>query len=135
MIYSAPQWQVCCSLDQTRREINELRLWLFGAVAGHQLDGWSAVPTSNAAFLGTSAKPLATMTLRCLLGETVPFLLLETKGECKKWLPNWSSSGWDICYGESWVKNAGLACWAAHGHQGSVSIGFWVGVISLGIHP
>ena len=62
---------------------------MLGAMAGHQLDGWSDAASTDPAFLGTSMSLLAAMSFRCTA-------VLETKGEGKKWLPNWSTHGQNI---------------------------------------
>ena len=107
---------------------------MFEAVAGYQLDGQSVAPNIDAAFFTTSMNPLAVVTLRCTARRTVLFLVLETKDECKKWLPNWSTSSWNIQYKESLRWSASSMCWAVHGHQGSGACGFLSGVHG-GIHP
>ena len=83
-LHSQPVIGVGCSFDWPGREIDELRPWLFGAVAGYQLDGQSTVPTADTASISASAGPLATLTFRCATGGAVPFLTLESKGECKR---------------------------------------------------
>ena len=37
--------------------------------------------------------PLAALTFRYAAGRAVPFLVLDTKGKCKKQVPNWSADG------------------------------------------
>ena len=56
-LYSQPVISVSCNLDRTGGEIDELRLQLFGAVAGYWQDKWSTTPTADAAFLSASAGP------------------------------------------------------------------------------
>ena len=87
---------VSCSLDWTGRETKEPRLQLFGAVVGYQLDGKSTVPTADVAFFGANTGPLAALTFRCAVGGAALFLTLETKGECKEQLPNWTAGCWDV---------------------------------------
>ena len=106
-----------------------------GAMAGYQLDGWVAAPTADATFLNASMSPLATLTFRCAVEGAVPFLVLETKGKCKRQVPNWSASGQNIWHGENWRWGAGLMCWAPHRHWNSGVLKFWSGVIHLGICP
>ena len=65
-------------------KIDEPRLWVFRVVTGHQLDGWSGAPTTDAVFFHTSASPLATMIVRHTARRMIPFLVLETKGKCTK---------------------------------------------------
>ena len=75
---------------------------MFGAVAVYQLDGQSTVSTADAAFFGAITGHLVVLTFRCAARGAIPFPVLETEGECKEWLPNWSTSGWDIQCGGNW---------------------------------
>ena len=113
-IYGVP-WGLCiqpiigvgCNLDWTGRKIDQLRLLLFGAVAGYQLDGQSTAPTANAASIGAIMGPLATLTFRCAARGTVLFLMFGTKDKCEECLTNWSAGCWDVwCRGELEVE-----CW------------------------
>ena len=115
------------SLDRTGREINEPRLQVLGAVASHWLGGQSAASTTDAAFLGIIMSPLAAATLRGTARGTVPFLLLETKGKCKEWLSNWSTSGWTIQYRESqgWTTGPWVLEWCLWGHPPLVAWWQW----------
>ena len=99
MIYGAVGWLPPC-LDW--KEIDKLRLWLFGAVVDYWLDGQSTVPTANTDFLSASTGSLAALTFRYSARWVAPFLALETDGACEEWLPNRSASCWDV-----WCKGTG----------------------------
>ena len=124
-LHSKPVIGVYFCLGWTVGEIVELRLQLFRAVGGYQLDGQRTVPTAGAAFLGHSAGPLPALTFRCAAGETIPFLMLEIKGHCKEWFPNWSTSCQNIQCRGNWRQSADPMCLAACWCQGSGALQFW----------
>ena len=70
------------ALDWTGGKTDGLRLWMFWAVAGYQLDGQSTATTANVAFLSASMGPLSALMFRCAARGVVPFLVLETEDEC-----------------------------------------------------
>ena len=83
-LHSQPVIGVSCSLEHTGGKIDELRPWLFSAVAGYWLEGQSVTAKANTSPINANVGPLAALTFRCAARGAVPFLVLETNGKSKK---------------------------------------------------
>ena len=87
MIYGAPKASTANPSLQSAAALTGLEGRLislgsgFGAVAGCQMHRWSAVPTADAGFLGTSTGTLAILTFRCAARGAVSLLVFGTDGE------------------------------------------------------
>ena len=124
-VHSQPVIRFGGSLNWTWREIDELRIQLFRAVAGYWLDGWSTVPTADAASIGASIGPLVTLTIRCTAGGQSHFLHLIPRVSANNSCPTGVPAAWMSNTGRNQRWSADPSCWAVHRCQGSGALKFW----------